>query len=86
MTELTKENYSEQHQLAVRNAALIYQLIKDQPLGVLLERIDRAESVGWILDPTLYRNKSKALGEDKKMIVALFHFQAAMKQLLEPTS
>jgi hypothetical protein len=82
MTKLTKENYIEQHTLAVRNAALIYQIIKDQPFAELLEKIGAAEAVGPILDPTLYRDKSKALGEDKKMIEALYSFQMTLEKLL----
>jgi hypothetical protein len=81
MKKLTKENYVEEHQTAVRNAMLIYQIIRDEPLAELLERIDRAEGVAPVLDPTLYRDKRQALSEDKRMIEALFSFQSAMKKL-----
>jgi len=41
------------------------------PVPDLLARIDRAETIGPFLDPTLYREKAGAMDDDKEMLRAL---------------
>ena len=64
---MTKEEYQEHvkfcWQLAVMANAV--------PTGNMLERIERADSIGAILDPTLYRANHKAMMEDKAVIAAV---------------
>lgn len=38
------------------------------PLEKMLEAANKANNTGWFLDPTLYREKGKALREDIEMM------------------
>lgn len=55
------------------NMALVYsfaRVLKELPLAEMLEGISRAEAIGPMLDPTLYREKSKAMEEDRRALEA----------------
>ena len=85
MDKLTAENYAENHHNAVRTAVFLYRMLREMPLQELLERIDRAESVG-PFDERLWRNKWRdkhvALRQDGDMIRALLNFQRAVDEVL----
>jgi hypothetical protein len=42
-------------------------LLELHPIGDLLRDIDRAGSIGPIVDPTLYRDKARAMEEDRRV-------------------
>lgn len=63
---MTPEHYRAQFMM-ILNAARIVSLV-DVP--DLLERIERADAVGGLIDPTLYREKHGAMMEDKQVLEA----------------
>ena len=72
MANLTPEAqvYVDDYQNNVKRLAMVASLIKDIPVALLLEEVKRAESVGPILDSTLWREKSDAMAMDKKLLEA----------------
>jgi len=50
---------------------LIAKMAAEIPVPDLLSRIDRAETVGPFIDPTLYREKAGAMSDDQEMLQAL---------------
>ncbi len=74
---VTQENY--QANLA-QLWALAF-LIEEAPLGEMLAAAERADTIGPIVDPTLYRTKMQALGEDMEMLRALTHVQATLQSI-----
>lgn len=48
----------------------------------LLQDIERAETLGPFLDPTLWRNKSHAMAEDKELLEAVLPFWRMGEKLL----
>jgi hypothetical protein len=61
--------------------ALLAQLAADLPVSEMLSAINRADSVGHIVDPTLYRAKHKAMCEDADMLRAIAPLVALGKKL-----
>lgn len=59
-----------EYQAAVRATALVASMLVQYDLPELLAAIGRAEAVGPILDPTLYREKARAMDEDKALLEA----------------
>lgn len=66
MASLDIENY----RLTVAQAALCARLLAEVPLDEMLAAIERAETTGPILDPTLWREKGRAMREDKALLEA----------------
>jgi len=66
MAETTHEEYQQN----LKQIMLIARLIRDIPIPKFLQAIDRAESIGPIIDPTLWINNSGAMSEDKEMLQA----------------
>jgi len=65
---------------AVRRAAFAASMLIAIDFDKMLREIDHADAVGALLDPTLYREKSKAMHEDRALLVAAKNFlTAAMK-------
>ncbi len=60
----------EDHQNAIRAAVIAAQLLAQHPIANLIEAAHRALDVGWIGDPTLWRDKHKALEEDLEILEA----------------
>lgn len=50
------------------------------PLGDMLEAINRAETLGPILDPTLYLRGARGLEQQKQVIRALYTAQCEIKE------
>jgi hypothetical protein len=49
----------------------------------LLADIERADAVGWAIDPTLYRDKVDAMNEDREVLKAalpLWHLAAEIQK------
>lgn len=61
---------AEDYRSAVVMAATAAKLLAGLDVPGLLEDIERAEAVGPIVDPTLYRDKAKAMGEDRELLCA----------------
>lgn len=53
-------------------------VIKKIPVKEMLNAINRTQTIGPFVDPTLYLNKQNALQEDKEMIAAFWEFQKAV--------
>ena len=60
----------ETYRAAVIAAKLAAELLAQHPIAELLRAIDRADAIGPILDPTLYRGKQVAMHEDKCILEA----------------
>ena len=74
-SELVAE-YRESVQRAAFAASMLIAIDFDK----LIRDIDHADAVGPIVDPTLYRDKSKAMQEDRALLVAAKNFlTVAMK-------
>lgn len=59
-----------EYQDQLKRLALVAQLIRDIPVAKLLADVDRANSIGPILHPTLWREKANAMALDKKLLEA----------------
>lgn len=57
-------------------------LVRDLPLAEFLLKIDRAEILGPIIDPTLYRAAYKNLSKIKRLAQGLIEFQIAIKEVM----
>lgn len=68
---------------AVQAAALCASMLAQWDLPGLLEAIGRAETVGPIVDPTLYREKAGAMAEDKALLEAALPLWKMRKKLQE---
>lgn len=66
MSKLTAETY----QSAVNACAIAARLLAEHDLPGILEAIERAHSLGAMLDPTLYREKVQAMDQDKEILEA----------------
>lgn len=71
---VTKENYP-------ANLAQLWALaflIEEAPLEEMLAAAERADTIGAIFAPTLYREKMAALHEDMEMLRALSNVQTTL--------
>lgn len=59
-----------EYRAAVMACAMARQLLQVHDLEGILQEIASAEVTGPMLDPTLYRDKSKAMAEDRALIEA----------------
>lgn len=76
-TKVSKENY----QATLAGLWALAFLVEEAPIAEMLAAAERADSVGSILDPTLYREKSQAMHEDMEMLGALQHVQATIERI-----
>src|SRR4051812_38317985 len=74
---MRNEQYLETQMQVVRMAALARTL----PLAEFLSAIDRAETMGPILDPTLYRAAMPKLDQVKALAASLRRFQVEAEKL-----
>lgn len=56
-------------------------LVEEAPVEDMLAAAERADAVGWALDPTLYRDKVRALHEDMEMLGSLRGVQDTVRRL-----
>lgn len=59
-----------EYQAAIHACMLARHLLWQHDIPALLEDIAHAESVGPILDPTLYREKARAMEQDRELLRA----------------
>ena len=74
---------NDEYQLAQSMVMQIARLVRTLPLKKVLEAISKAEAVGPILDPTLYREGSRNMQDFKQLVVKLRAFQAEIEAQLE---
>lgn len=63
-------NEAGEYREAVIGVLVVARALNTIDIPELLDAITRANSVGHILDPTLYREKSKAMNEDAELLRA----------------
>jgi len=73
----------ETYQAAVRCAAMTASMLAQWDIPVLLSSIDQAESIGPLVDPTLYREKAEAMREDRDILKAALPLWRIGKKLAE---
>lgn len=61
----------EEYQTGLVQAWLIAKVVLAIPLDDMLAANDRADTIGAMLDPTLYRANAKKMHQDRRLIVAL---------------
>jgi hypothetical protein len=76
-TVVTEENY----QAMLTHLWSLAFLIEKAPLGEMLAAAEHADAVGAFVDPTLYRDKGRALSEDIEMLRALRPVQEAVGRI-----
>lgn len=62
--------YEARYQDTVMSCAMAAKMVIGFDIPKLLEDIEKAEIMGPMLDPTLYREKGKAMAEDKRILEA----------------
>ena len=60
---------------------LIAQVVITLPLEEMAQEIERADSVGAILDPTAWMNSADAMRQWKQLITPLIQFQKIAREL-----
>jgi pyrimidine operon attenuation protein/uracil phosphoribosyltransferase len=58
------------YRLALRGVVTAAHMLAGHDIPGLIEAIERAHTTGPILDPTLYRDKAKAMDEDAELLRA----------------
>ena len=81
MSESGKICSIEEYQSMVQLCYALGVMAEAVPTEVLLASIERADSVGWFIDPTLWRDKGPALRQDKKIVEAIRYLKLVMKEL-----
>lgn len=82
---MSNEEKIEEYQNAIKSVVLCSNMIAEHDLSKLLADIEFADSFGPILDPTLWREKHRAMLEDKKILEAalpLWRLAQAMKDAI----
>ncbi len=67
---MTDEAKIAEYRAAIQAAVVASKMLVIHDVPDLLEAIERAHAVGPMLDPTLYRDKAKAMDEDKEILEA----------------
>jgi len=73
----------EEYQNTLRVCAMLAGLVVDHEIPKMLEMIERADSIGGMIDPTLYREKHGAMMEDKELLEAVLPLWRIAKKLQE---
>ena len=73
----------EEYRPALEQVYMAAIILAGLPLREMLNAIGGAETVGAILDPTLYREKAAAMAEDKKVIRAAMALAAIGKEVAD---
>lgn len=67
---MTDPIFVDDYKAAVRTCYLAAKMLAQHDLKHVIAAINRAETVGPIVDPTLYREKSGHMAEDKRVVEA----------------
>jgi hypothetical protein len=79
-----REGRSEQdYQMNFQVIGSVYRMLKSVPLDDMLKTIDRADSIGPILDPTSYARGMHRLPPQRRIIEAAMKFRNEMDRLIE---
>lgn len=76
----TKQEKVDDYHRAVSVAAIAANMLHGIDFESLIRDIDTADAIGPILDPTLYREKAKALHEDRALLVAAQNLAGVVKR------
>lgn len=71
------------YRAAVQACLIAGQLLTLHDLPRILAEMDRADSLGPILDPTLWSRKHKAMAEDRKVVAAALPLRKLVLALFE---
>jgi len=77
---------AQEYQGAVVMVAAMARLLAGYDVPGLLADIEHAEAIGPVLDPTLYRDKAKAMGEDRELLRAALPLYQLGKKLEASTT
>jgi hypothetical protein len=75
-----------EYKSSLNTCYVIVGVLRDLPLQEMVDAINRAESFGAILDPTLYRKQAQSMAEDARVIRALLHVQRELQPYLARVS
>jgi hypothetical protein len=73
----------EEYQNTLRVCAMLAGLVGEHDIPKMLEMIERADSIGGMIDPTLYREKHGAMMEDKELLEAALPLWRIAKKFQE---
>jgi hypothetical protein len=73
----------EEYQNTLRVCAMLSGLVGEHDIPKMLEMIERADSIGGMIDPTLYREKHGAMMEDKELLEAALPLWRIAKKFQE---
>jgi hypothetical protein len=74
---VTRDNY----QANLASTWALAFLVEEAPLAEMLAAAEHADTIGAIVDPTLYRDKMRQLHEDMEMLRALLHVQTTLQSI-----
>jgi hypothetical protein len=77
---------AEEYQNTLRICAMTAGLIGEHDIPKMLEMIERADSIGGMIYPTLYREKHGAMMEDKELLKAALPLWRMAKKFKEKPS
>lgn len=72
---------AEQYAQVQADLQLLARAVYDMPLAAFLGAIDRCETMGPILDPTLFREAADKLGNVKRLAIGALALQREVRQL-----
>ena len=72
-----------EHQIVVLGCIEAARVLRGHDLKAALDAIERADSIGAILDPTLYRDKHQAMMDDKALLEAALPLWRFAEKLAE---
>ena len=81
MDEMTIEEYQEN----LKTCGLAALFVERVDIPDMLARIERADSIGGMIDPTLYRDKREAMMQDKELLEAalpLWRYAQKIRELV----
>lgn len=72
----------QEYREAIRHVIMIANMtLSMHDIPKLLADIERADAVGWIYDPTLYRDKLQAMNEDREVLNAALPLWKLAKEI-----
>lgn len=76
---MTQDDYA----AAIMSCVMAARLLSLHDLPGILAAIERTEALGPLLDPTLYRDRSRAMWDDKEMLEAAMPLWRLAERLKE---
>jgi hypothetical protein len=71
----------EEYVLRLHHAWLMASIVREMPLAAMIDVMERADAVGPMLHPTLYREKRDALAQDLRLVRALRTVQTELEAI-----